>query len=578
MTVPPSSEVTATDAAQADAQADTNRRVASATLILAIGNIASRVLGLGREFVLSNLFGAGRAVDAFKVATNIPTSFYDLLIGGHVNGAIIPVLSEIATRDGREALWGLVSILVSMLTAVLAAFVVLVVLFAPQVVQLMGGSGFDAATLELSANLLRMTAPALIFMSLFAVLSGTLYALRSFSLPAFAGAVFNGTIVLVSLALAPPLQLQITLADNGWAQISATRTADGIAVVALGWLAGAVAQLVLQTFGLRDAKLRLRLNWQHPALGTMVKLYAPVMLSLLMDTLIIRPFSYNLASGTGEGSIGYMGWATTLIQFPQGLVATAISIAILPTLARQAVLAKATPSEAKAFKDTLGLGLRLTMVLIVPAAAALMVLARPIVALLFEHGQFTPNDTLITAQVLRLYLFGLPFAALDLLLVYAFYARQDTRTPALIGVVSLAVYMAVALGLVNNTGIQRLMMALGLVNDNGLYSLMLADSLKHITHALIAAYLLRRQLGGFGGQRLLPTIFKTLAAGLGLAVTAWLMVRFLAQYGAQGFAAEAGLLIGAGGVGTLVYLGMAWVLRVDELRWLLQMMRQRLRR
>ena len=153
------------------------------------------------------------------------------------------------------------------------------------------------------------------------------------------------------------------------------------------------------------------------------------MFSLLLDTLVIRSFSYNLAtrSAQGEGALGYMAWATTLTQFPQGLVATAISIAILPTLSRQAALM--TAAARAAFRDTLGLGLRLAITLILPATAALFVLATPVIALLFEHGAFTAADTQITATALRLYLPGLPFAALDLLLVYAFYARQDTLTP-----------------------------------------------------------------------------------------------------------------------------------------------------
>ena len=146
------------------------------------------------------------------------------------------------------------------------------------------------------------------------------------------------------------------------------------------------------------------------------------MLSLIMDTLIIRPFSYNLASQTIEGGIAIMNWATTLVQFPQGLVATAISVAILPTLARQS--AEMTAAAQRAFNDTLGLGLRLATTLILPACAGLFVLATPIIALLFENGAFLAADTEITAMALRLYLIGLPFAALDLLLVYAFYARR----------------------------------------------------------------------------------------------------------------------------------------------------------
>ena len=118
---------------------------------------------------------------------------------------------------------------------------------------------------------------------------------------------------------------------------AAGRPADAIRAAALGWLIGAVAQMALQLPGLRGARLHLTIHWRHPALRKIGKLYAPVMFSLIIDALV-RFFSYNFASQTGESSLSYMNWATTLIQFPQGLVATAISIAILPTLARQSVL------------------------------------------------------------------------------------------------------------------------------------------------------------------------------------------------------------------------------------------------
>ena len=327
-------------------------------------------------------------------------------------------------RAAETSLWRVVSALVSLVIAVLALLVLLIEVLAPQIVPLVA-PGADIGTRRLAIQLLRLTAPSLLFLSLFAVFSGTLFALRSFTLPAFAGVLFNGCIVLVTLALAPSVTWlpQLSARVEVFPFVVA-RPPGGITVVALGWLVGAAAQMLLQMPGLKLRRLRISLNWRHPALRSIALLYLPVMLSLSMDTLIIRPFSYRLASLTGDGGIAIMNWATTLVQFPQGLVATAISIAILPTLARQT--AAMTEQAQQAFKDTLGLGLRLATTLILPAATGLFVLAVPIVALLFENGAFLAADTEITAQALRLYLIGLPFAAIDLLLVYAFYARKDT--------------------------------------------------------------------------------------------------------------------------------------------------------
>lgn len=546
------------DAAQS--QEETNAGVARASGVVALGNITSRVLGLAREVVLSNLFGASRAVDAFNVAIIVPKALYDLLIGGHVNSALVPVLSEVVTRDGRKALWQLVSVLCSLLLALLALIVLGLEVFAPQIVKVVGG-GFDQPTLTLATHLLQLTAPALLFLGLFAVLSGTLYALREFSWPAFAVTVFNGCIVLALLFFVPPLTVRPYI-EAGHVALNVARPTEGIVVAALGWLIGSLAQMGLQIPGMRGARLHLSLNWKHPALRRIVKLYAPVMFSLVMDTLVIRTFSYNLASQTGEGSIGYMNWATTLIQFPQGLVATAISIAILPTLARQAALV--TAESQQAFKDTLGLGLRLTITLILPAAVGLLVLAQPIVALLFQHGAFNANDTAMTTLALRLYLLGLPFAGLDLLLVYAFYARQDTLTPALIGVLSLGIYMLVALALFPRYG---------------LFSLMIADSVKHIVHALTSAGLLARRMRGFGDQRLWKTLGKTVAAAGGMGAVGYLILPALTTSIGSATVVREGLLVtAAGGISITIFLMLAVALRIDELRWLWTLLARRLGR
>ena len=550
----------AADAAQQGEQERTNARLAGATGILALGNICSRILGLTREVVLTYLFGASGAVDALQVAIIVPKAVYDLLIGGHINGAIVPVLSDVITLRGRDELWRVVSALISLVIVILALLVLLIELLAPLIVPLVA-PGADMQTQRLAVDLLRLTAPALIFMSLFAVFSGTLFALRAFTLPAFAGVVFNACIVLVTLALAPSLSLFPNLGSNSVAfPFTLARPSDGIIVVAVGWLVGAVAQMLLQFPGLRLRRLRLSVNWRQPALQSIGLLYLPVMLSLIMDTLIIRPFSYNLASQTIEGGIAIMNWATTLIQFPQGLVATAISIAILPTLARQA--AEMTEPAQRAFRDTLGLGLRLATTLILPAAAGLFVLAVPIIALLFENGAFLAADTEITAQALRLYLVGLPFAALDLLLVYAFYAHKDTLTPALVGIVSLVCYLCALLLLFERYG---------------LFSLMVADSIKHFVHASISGVLLWRRLDGFGPQRLALTGLKSAFASLIMAGVALLTLPSLSALVGNTSILHELLLVA---VSALLYGGVfllaARILKIQELSWIMRLLRQRL--
>lgn len=242
--------------------------VARATGVIALGNITSRVLGLGREMLLSHLFGAGVMVDAFNLAVIVPKTLYDLLIGGHVNSAIVPVLSEYAMAKDRGALWRLVSQLLGVVVILLAVLILLIELAAPQIIGLVASDEVPEIQ-QLATDLLRITSPALMFLSLFAVLSGVLYALRRFTLPAFAGAMFNGTIVVVTVIAAPGL---------------------GIEAMALGWLVGAVVQMAAQLWGLRDGRLfpSLRGWLASPGLRRIGLLYLPVMFSLVIDTLVIR--------------------------------------------------------------------------------------------------------------------------------------------------------------------------------------------------------------------------------------------------------------------------------------------------
>lgn len=516
--------------------------MARATGVIALGNVASRVLGLARETMLSTLFGAGAAVDAFNLAIIVPRSLYDLLIGGHVNSALVPVLSEYAAKDDdRRDLWALVSALLGIVVVTLSALVLALELLAPQVIGVVASGDAPPEVIAQATDLLRVTAPALMFLSLFAVLSGLLYALRRFTWPAFASTVFNGTILLVTVLLYSQL---------------------GITAAAVGWLVGAAVQLALQAPGLRDAHLRVRVRgaWDHPGVRRIGLLYLPVMASLALDVLVNRPFSYNLASGTGEGSISYMTWATTLIQFPQGLVALAISVAILPTLSRQAV--DRADLGLRQFKTTLGQGLRLAIVLIIPAAVGLFVLAGPVVALIFQHGKFGAVDTAHTALALRLYLLGLPFAAVDLLLVFAFYARQNTLTPAIVGLISLVAYMVVALGL---------------LPWYSFFALMIADSVKHLIHTGVSAYLLGRSMGGYGGQRLAATIGRTALAAAGMGALTWAALALLSTGLPDNVLGRAMLVMVAGGIGVAAFGAFASWLRLDEWRWLGDLLRRRLR-
>lgn len=530
--IDPAPNETADSTAASSQLSEESHGIARAAAILAIGNVVSRLLGLARETVKANLFGASGLLSAFEVAAYVPISLYDLIVGGMVNSALVPVFSDYATRERRAELWGVLSTVLSVATVVLLGVVGIVELFAPQVAWLVGANEFtDPALTQTAIRLMRLSTPAVFFLSIASILTGALYALKRFLLPAFVGAVFNGTIV--ALALLRPEEIDSLV----W-----------------GILLGAVLQIVMQLPALREARLRWQFQWHHPAVRRILRLYAPILAGLVVNQLAIA-LSYNLATRTGDQSVSYMKFATTLYQFPLGLVVTALSIATLPTLARQSL------GELAAFKQTLAEGIRLVVTLILPATAGLFALAAPIVALLFEHGQFTAGDTQTTALVLRVYLFGLPFAAVDQMLVFASYARKDTWRPALVGVIAILIYSATAVLL---------------LRPLGLLSLMVADAVKHVAHTLMMLWLLQHRLGGLAGHGVVVNLLKSLAAAVLTGLAAFAAVAWTAPPAALGiFGGRLALVLIGGAAGVAVYITLVFLLNITEARSLRQIAARR---
>lgn len=508
--------------------------IVRAAAILAIGNITSRALGLAREMVKANLFGASPLLAAFQAAAYVPISLYDLIVGGMVNSSLVPVFSDYASEEKRDELWQVASMVLSVSTVVLLFVIAIVELFAPQVAFLVGALNFQSPNLSaISIQLIRMTTPAVFFLGIASVLSAVLFALKRFTAPAFIGAAFNATIVIVAL-LNP----------------------EDIRSLVWGLLLGSVLQVVLQLPALRDARFTWSLDFRHPAIRRIIKLYLPILAGLVVNQIAVM-LSYNLAIRTGDQSLNYMNYATTLYQFPLGLVVTALSIATLPTLSRQA------SGDLTAFKQTLSEGLRMVVALILPATAGLFALAPFIVALLFQSGAFTADDTAQTALVLRVYLFGLPFAAVDQMLIFASYARKNTWSPALVGFISIIIYSITAVALLPTLG---------------LLSLMVADAVKHMVHMSIMIWLLQRQIGGLAGHDVLRSAAKSFAAAMLTGGVAYLVVEMLtnAGVGASGtFPAKLLVVVVSGGAGVIVYVAAAYLFRITEVTSLPALLRSR---
>jgi putative peptidoglycan lipid II flippase len=291
-----------------------------------------------------------------------------------------------------------------------------------------------------------------------------------------------------------------------------------------------------------------------------VRLFLPVAGGLVFAQIAVT-VSFILASQISEAGPATMRYAAQVIQFPLGMIVTAVSAAILPSL---------SSSSGDSFKVTLAQGLRLVWVLIVPASVGLYVLATPIIALLFQHGAFTAESTAYTASALRAAAPGLLFAAIDTPLIYAFYAQRDTRTPTLIGLASTAFYLI-------------LVGALSLLAQNDvrpftLDDLILANSLKTGADAALMGFFLWRKIGGLNGYGIGSLVIKVIGAAALMGIAVWgVMTLLMSRFDLNAFGGDFIVAVGSTLAGATVYALCASALRVQELAAIPALLRRRLR-
>jgi putative peptidoglycan lipid II flippase len=494
-----------------------NGLISAASLIL-LGNLASRLLGLAREQVIASLFGESAVTSAFNTAATVPTLFYDLVIGGAVSAALVPVLSGYGQGDDDKELGTVVGTLLLGAGGILLAIVVALLLLAGPMTEVLGVAP-DRPIFAATVQFVRLVVPALLFLGLSGVVAAACYARQRFVFPAFSIALFNGGLVLSALALHERL---------------------GGASLALGVLIGAALQFAVVLPGLRGTAIRLAFQPNHPALRHILRLYAPVAAGLVVSELGVI-IDRNLAWQTGEASVAIMRFATTLVQLPLGLVATATSLAALPVLSRLA-------DENDEFRATLAAGLRLALLAIIPMGTFLVVFAAPVVRLLFERGAFDVAATATTARAFLLYAPQLPFVAVDQLLVYAFYARKDTLTPMFVGLGGVGVYLATALILIGPLHL-------------GVGGLIVANTLQNSLHAVVLFALLTRSVGSLGGYgagvSVRQSVEAAIAAGLVAEIVATVVPPPSGVVALAAYLAANAILVLAVYCGTLVALGQS---------------------
>jgi len=513
---------------------DTAQVARAAGLVMALF-VVSRALGLVREMVIGHQFGTSGTLDAYLAAFRLPDILFQIVAGGALASAFIPTFATFWERDDRAGAWRLASAVINLVLAITVALAAASALLAPWLVRVVIAPGFDAERQALAAGLMRLmlVTPAVFGVS--GVIMGILNARQHFFLPAVAPVLYNLGIIGGALLLAPSMDVR------------------GLAV---GVVAGSLGHLLVQlpalarqgmryapVLGLRDAGVR---EVGRLMLPRMLGL-AAVQLNFLVNTI--------LASGLAAGSLSALNYAWLLMLLPQGVFAQAVATAAFPTFSAQ--VARGALHEMRAMLATT---LRAVLYLALPATVGLMLLRTPLVQVIFQRGAFTQGSTGMVAGALALYAIGLPAHSAVEILVRAFYAMHDTRTPVAVGVAAMGLNVGLSLAL------------LGAFESAGkppYGGLALANSLATMAEMGALLGVLRRRLGGLEERRLASSL-----ARVGLASAAMAAVLLAVSWALAGASAwlQAGVGIAAG---VATYAGASLALGATEPRAMIGAMRRR---
>ena len=513
--------------------------------VVSVGTAISRVTGLLRTVVLAAVLGDAIVADAYNIANTAPNVVYDLILGGVLAATLVPVLVARLSHDDEDA----VTAVSTVLTLVLGALTVVAVLGAPLIIRIYTWSLDPVARAEqeaLAVPLLRLFLPQVFFYGLTALVTALLHARRRFALAAFAPIVNNvvviGVLVWFRQAVAGDLTVEGITGDTAllW-------------LLGAGTTAGIVAMALVLWPGVRAAGIPIRWNpdVRNPAVRQILTLSGWTIAYVITNQAGLSVL-LALANGSGDGDGSATAWfyAYQFFQLPYGLFAVAVMTTFLPELA-----AAYERGDAAAYRERFVQGVRLILVVVLPSAVLLGVLALPLVTVLFERGAFGGAGVELTAGALVAFAAGLPGFSAYLYVMRGFYARQDTRTPFWINLAQTALTIALAVPLVA---------AFDLV---GVAS---AFSAAYTIGGVAALAVLRARVGGLASGRAAGALVRSLVATAAMAAV---VAAVALAIDADGFAASLVELALAGVLGLGTYLGVLWASRSDDLA----MVRERLR-
>jgi putative peptidoglycan lipid II flippase len=512
-------------------------RIARSTAFFSLATAASRIAGLGREIVAAGYYGVSGPMSAFTIAFQVPNLVRALFADAALQPAFVPIFTEqLENKNYREA-FRLASTLLLLVTVVLGAVTTLFVLLAPVIMPLFA-PGFEGEILDLTVTLSQILFPILILLGVSGVVVGILNSYDRFGAFAISPLFWNLTIIAALVFLIPLFHGQ-----------------DRIYAYAIGILAGTLVQLMIPTFDLRNTPFRFEwsFEWRNPDVRRVLLLMLPVTISLglINFNLLINSLFGSLVSDQAPAAIDK---AFRIYQLPQGIFSVAIATVLFPTLARFAAR-----GEHDNLRATMANGMRQILFVLVPAAAAVLVLSEPMIRLVYQRGEFTPDQTTLVATALFWFAFSLPTNGLFLLLTRTFFSLQRPWIPTAIAGVNLAITALGALALYHL----------------GVGGIVASTAIATTATVAIQAEVLRRILGGLELGHLLDTGLRITVAAAALAAVSFGIWDVLDNALGRGLGGQIVSLGTALALGGLVYVGIAKLLRVAELDQVMRLVRRR---
>lgn len=513
------------------------RQIARAAGLVMAAFVVNSLMGLLRQILITRAFGASADLDAYYAAARLPEIVFNLVAGGALASAFIPTFTGFLENKKKSQAWQLASSIANLLVIILIVVCTLAWVFAPQLVSGILVPDFSAAQQSLTVELLRIQLITPILFGISGLLMGILNAHQSFLLPALAPSMLWLGIIISVFAFVPSLGIH----GLAWGAVLGAGMHLGVQLPALA----RVGPRYQPMLGLHLASVRQVGRLMAPRLLGV----AVVQLNFLVNTIV--------ASGMAAGSLAAITVAFSVMLMPQQAIGQAVAIAALPTFSAQVARGKWDELRSS-FVSTL----RAILLLAIPATVGLILLREPIVALLFQRGEFSPEDTQLVAWALLWFAAGLLGHSVVEIASRAFYAQQDTRSPVLVGTGAMGLNVVLSLTL------PGLFARIGWMPHGGLA---LANSAATFLEMLVLLYIMNKRLHGLEGSRLWHGLVQAALGSLvmGVVIFAWLAF--------AGSRPNWLLAISGISLGLVFYGGVSWALKVPELNEFLVFVRKRLK-